>query len=50
MSKQLHCPQCGRKVEPDWNFCTRCGQQLRDVSKVRWIGQKGGVGDGKAKK
>lgn len=32
--KRTQCPACARPVEPFWNFCVKCGAQLKDQIQV----------------
>lgn len=25
---QYYCPSCGKKIKPNWKFCTKCGEKL----------------------
>lgn len=29
-----HCPACAREIEPFWNFCVKCGTQLKPQIQV----------------
>ena len=33
-SGRTHCPACAREVESYWNFCVKCGIQLKDQIQV----------------
>ena len=34
--KWQYCAKCGRKVEPDHNYCCGCGTQIGTLSAVPW--------------
>lgn len=33
-SERKQCPVCAREVEEFWNFCVKCGTQLKSQTKV----------------
>lgn len=40
-NERRHCPACAREVEPFWNFCVKCGTQLKSQIQVEKYTQPG---------
>lgn len=40
MSTEIFCTKCGLTINPDWKYCLRCGEQVRDIKYCVECGKK----------